>query len=37
MFIAETRTFGYQNVLADAEKQYWALPQTGPLVGKLRT
>ena len=37
MFIAETRTFGFQNVFVHAEKQYWALPQTGPLVRKLRT
>ena len=37
MFIAETRTFGFQNVLAHAEKQCWALPQTGQLIRKLRT
>ena len=29
MFIAETRTFGFQNVFAYAEKQCWALPQAG--------
>ena len=27
MFIAETRTFGFQNVFAHAKKQCWALPQ----------
>ena len=37
MFIAETRTFGFQNVFAHAEKQCWALPQTGPQICKLRT
>ena len=37
MFIAETRTFGFQNVVAFAEKQCWALPQTSPLIRKLRT
>ena len=37
MFIAETRTFGFQNVFAHAEKQCWALPQTSPQVRKLRT
>ena len=35
MFIAETRTFGFQNVFAHAEKQCWALLQTGPQVRKL--
>ena len=37
MIIAETRTFGFQNVFAHAEKQRLALPQTGPQVRKLRT
>ena len=37
MFIAETRTFGFQNVVAHAEKQCLALPQTGPQICKLRT
>ena len=37
MFIAETRTFGFQNVFAQAEKQCWALTQTGSLIRKLRT
>ena len=37
MFMAETRTFGFQNVFAIAEKQCWALPQTGPQARKLRT
>ena len=37
MFIAETRTFGFQNVFAQVEKQCWALPQTGPQVRKLVT
>ena len=37
MFIAETRTFGFQNVFAHAEKQCWALPQIGPQVRILRT
>ena len=34
MFIAETRTFEFQNVFAHAEKQCWALSQTGPLIRK---
>ena len=34
MFITETRTFGFQNVFAHAEKQCWALPQTGTQVHK---
>ena len=34
MFIAEIRTFGFQNVFAIAEKQCWALPQTGPQLHK---
>ena len=37
MFIAETRTSGFQNAVAHTEKQCWALPQTGPLIRKLRT
>ena len=37
MFIVETRTFGYQNVFAHAEKQCWAHPQTSAQVRKLRT
>ena len=36
MFIAETRTFGFQNVFSLAEKQCWALSQTGPQIRKLR-
>ena len=32
MFIAETRTFGFQNVFARAEKQRWALPQVRKLL-----
>ena len=37
MFIAETRTFGFQYVFAHAEKQSWALLQTCSQVRKLRT
>ena len=37
MFIAETITCEFQNVFAHAEKQCWALPQTGPQIRKLRT
>ena len=37
MFIVQTRTFGFQNAFAHAEKHCWALPQTGPQVHKLRT
>ena len=37
MFIAETRTFGFPNVFAHAEKQCWALPQTGLQVRKFWT
>ena len=34
MFIAETGKFGFQNVFAHAEKQCWALRQTGLQVRK---
>ena len=36
MFIAETRTFGFQNVYAHVEKQCWALPQTDPQIADSR-